>query len=105
MIDLRMISWAFWALVAATGALCFALCQTSCRTPAATCTAACSRLRAFPGIDGGCPEGQPSPAGETCEAMCERDQAAGPASQLHPDCVADASTLAELAACGVRCRP
>jgi hypothetical protein len=63
------------------------------------CAAACAKLLAL-----GCPEGRPNDAGVTCEMLCDEDQVKGVSAQLRPACVADAGSVAALAACGVRCR-
>lgn len=59
------------------------------------CVRACSQLTAWR-----CPEGAPSPSGESCESFCTRTSAF-----LDAKCVADARGKGDLAACGVRCTP
>jgi hypothetical protein len=62
------------------------------------CPAACASLR-----DLGCPEGQPSAAGTSCEDICARTESSG-MFDLHPACVAGARSVADARACGVRCQ-
>ncbi len=53
----------------------------------------CSQLRKL-----GCPEGSPSPKGETCEALYARVPDA-----LDGRCIVAATTVAEVQDCDVRC--
>lgn len=62
------------------------------------CSIACANMAAH-----GCQEARVSRQGEPCAAFCRRETALGAASQLHPECVADAGTHAAMQACGVRC--
>lgn len=62
------------------------------------CSAACANLHRH-----GCDEALVSPLGESCAALCRRDQARGTAAMLHPELVADAATPEAMHAAGVRC--
>ena len=62
---------------------------------ASPCGRACKALHAL-----GCPEGEPSPGGVSCYAVCTRAGAA-----VNPTCVAAARTLQDVHACNVRCEP
>jgi len=57
------------------------------------CAGACSTLRAL-----GCPESQPTPAGQTCVQVCE-----GNAELLNVGCVVKAESVAGVRSCNVRC--
>lgn len=61
-------------------------------TPA-DCADACAHLREL-----GCPEGAPTPAGGTCEAVCENAEGSG-AVTLDPVCVGTITTCAALEQC------
>lgn len=53
-------------------------------------------------VDGqlaGCPESQPTPRGETCEAVC-----AGNVELLNVGCVVQAVSVSDVRICNVRCR-
>lgn len=63
------------------------------------CPKACEVLRAFE-----CREGANTGLNESCEALCRRDQALGPAAQLQPECVAAVTSSGGFAKCNVRCR-
>ena len=58
-----------------------------------SCARACANLRALD-----CPEGEPSPGGITCEAVCFQA-----AAHLDVKCIASAKAGSELGACNVRC--
>lgn len=58
------------------------------------CAGACSVLRSL-----GCPESQPTPRGETCEAVC-----AGNLELLNVGCVVQAVSVSDVRICNVRCR-
>jgi hypothetical protein len=60
--------------------------------PTAPCEVACARMAAL-----NCPEARPTPKGLTCVQVC----AATPAYALDQGCVARATTLEALRACGV----
>jgi hypothetical protein len=52
----------------------------------------------------GCPEGTPTPKGETCDVTCTKSQAV-PNIALPTSCVARARTIADVRRCtGVTCR-
>lgn len=61
--------------------------------PAATCASACKHFRAM-----GCKEGQPSPEGNTCEAICENLEKSG-IVKLDLECVMASETCASAGAC------
>ncbi len=54
----------------------------------ADCSTACAHLRAL-----GCPDGQPTPAGTSCEAVCEDTVASG-LVRLDVACLAQVPTCA-----------
>ncbi len=58
------------------------------------CAGACSTLRSL-----GCPEAQPTPRGETCEAVCT-----GNLELLNVGCVVQAVSVSDVRLCNVRCR-
>jgi hypothetical protein len=60
----------------------------------ATCAGVCERKRAM-----GCPSGAPTPAGVSCEVVCQTAQSAG--LMLNLACRARATTCPALEACGV----
>ena len=62
-------------------------------TPAAGAAVVCAHLRTL-----GCPEGQPSKGGETCEALVTRVPYA-----LPTQCVADSQDVDDARACGLTC--
>lgn len=57
------------------------------------CEGACARLVAL-----GCPEGQPTPKGATCVAVCQNAEDSGVLS-LWPDCVSKAQSCEAARAC------
>lgn len=57
------------------------------------CAAACSRMRSL-----GCEEGEPTPAGSTCEEWCENVERSGTVS-LGPACLAAIQSCGEINAC------
>lgn len=57
------------------------------------CDAACARLGQL-----ACPEGMPSPGGHSCVEVC-----VGAVDILPVSCVAGATTIQAVRACGVRC--
>ncbi len=57
------------------------------------CAAACSHLR-----DLGCPEGEPTPGGATCEDWCTAVEDSG-AATLNPECLAGVKSCSEVDAC------
>lgn len=59
----------------------------------ADCQAACAALRAHH-----CPDGDPTPRGGTCEAVCLNTERSGYAS-MHPACVAKIDSCAGEDAC------
>jgi len=89
------------ALLAIVGACCSAqrVAAPADATAPEACPHACEVLRAF-----GCREGAPTSLGESCETLCRRDQAMGPAAQLQPECVSAVTSSEGFAKCGVRCK-
>lgn len=75
-----------------------ALALTACELPPPQpptvdgCAAACENLRRL-----GCPEGQPTDAGESCEQVCDNAQASP--APLPTACVARAASCDEAAQC------
>lgn len=61
--------------------------------PADACPMACARLQTL-----GCPEGDPTPDGTSCETVCRN---AG--DLVDAPCVTTARSREELASCNVRC--
>lgn len=58
------------------------------------CAGACSTLRSL-----GCPESQPTPAGQECVQVC-----AGNLELLNVGCVVKAESVADVRGCNVGCR-
>lgn len=63
------------------------------------CVKACATLKVQQ-----CPEAQRLPGGKTCYAICRDEQQRGKIN-LKPECIAKASSVSEIRACGtVRCQ-
>ena len=65
---------------------------------ASTTSRACAKLRALH-----CPEGEPNTTGEPCATTWNHAIAAGAVPSSQPPCVARASDVAAVKACGLRC--
>jgi hypothetical protein len=62
--------------------------------PGDVCAKACAKLAANQ-----CPSG----LNANCASVCRNDQAQGAASMLDPQCIINASTVAQVVACGASC--
>lgn len=68
-------------------------CEPAYPRPDAGCARACENLRAL-----GCPEGEPTPDGATCETWCSGVQKSG-AYTLDTECVTRAADCNEVEEC------